>query len=82
MEKLDSINSSNYIKIAAEYFIMAFKYGETPHFKEKTFAKSAYLFLTGSFYSTLINFFSWLYLFISIFEPGNSFDFSTAIDDD
>jgi len=81
MDKLDGLNSSNYIRIAAEYYIMAFRDGEIPHFEDKSFSKKMYLFLTSLYYMTFIKLISWLYLLMSFWEPGNSHDFSRSIND-
>jgi len=60
--------------MAAEYFIMAFRDHETLHFKDKSFAKFAYFIFTSSLYTNIMLLLSWLYIFISILEPANSYD--------
>jgi len=44
------------------------------HFKSNSFARKVYLFLTNSFYESLVLIISYTYLLVSVLEPQNHAD--------
>lgn len=72
VQKVKDLNKQTSITYAAEYFKLAYKNSKSiMHFKEKSLAKKLYFLLTNSIYENFILLISYIYLVISLLEPGN-----------